>query len=344
MTKRREASSGHYLRTCRDLHPKVTEIRYGRTYELHRIEDEVADIRSSRRLTYEHIERIRNSEVWNADVFGYWPPRAEVESILESTEWDFWNLPEKEPEKEEKAIESLLSVFRQIEPVSVILRFIVPKHYGILSPPVETVLGLGPFRSHPERYRAYLKNLREIRDVGQLDTAADVDMALWALQLGVLENRLPDEEHKCLKGCLKEEFKQDPKLQEIRARNLTGQPFSDISRVELAEALLESGVANNIQLAGQIAGIEFERLVRQLVGNTRNDTLGSLIHDERKLPKLVGGICKDESLARRFIADCKDAISTRNKAVHSNRPLKREEVARLMRVVRKLERMKERKE
>ncbi len=330
MTEREEASPAHYLHRCLDLHPKVTEIRYGRTYDLRRIEGEVGVIRSSRQLTYDDIERIRNSDVWNADVFGYWPARSEVESILKSTEWDFWNLPKKE----EKAIESLFSLFRQIEPVSVILRFIAPEHYGILSPPVETVLGLGPFRSHPDRYRAYLKNLRKIRDAGQFKTAADVDMALWVLQLGVLEGLLsrclPNEEHR----CLKEKFRRDTKLREIRAINLTRQLFSsDVSRAELAEALSGGDEQSDVELAGQIAGIEFERLARQLVGARPNERLMDLVRCN--LPALV-----DPDLHLR----CINAVRIRNRAVHSALDLlRREEVARLIRVVRELGRMEERR-
>ena len=149
-----------YLHRCRDLHAKVTELRYGRAQNLDRIERALAKTRSSRRLTYDDIERIRDGAVWNADAFGYWPPRDAIESILESAEWDFWNLPKRE----DKAISSLLQVFRQIEPVPVILRFIVPEYYGIMSPPVEKVIGLGPFRSYLERRRAYSASLRKIKN------------------------------------------------------------------------------------------------------------------------------------------------------------------------------------
>lgn len=91
--ERRGAISGDYLHGCRDLHARVTRIRYGRMQNLAAIEEAAAGIRSSRRLTYDDIEGIRDGRIWNADAFGYWPPRNEIESILESQEWDFWNLP-----------------------------------------------------------------------------------------------------------------------------------------------------------------------------------------------------------------------------------------------------------
>ena len=279
-----------YLHICRDLHAQVTEIRYGRAQDLTGIENAVAGIRSKRRLTYDDIERIRDGQVWNADVFGHWPSRTEVESILKSTEWDFWNLPKRE----KKAISSLLLVFRQIELVSVILRFVVPRHYGIMSPPVEKVLGLGPFRRHTDEYRAYLKNLRQIRDDRCFDTTADVDMALWVLQLGVLDNTLADHLPKNQYRALQDGFRQDSKLREIRVGNLTRQLFSDMPRAELAEALL----ATNVELAGQIAGIEFERSVRLLTQAGASDKLRDLVND--RLPDRIRDACKDEHESTRM--------------------------------------------
>ena len=215
-----------YLHDCLALHGQLTEIRDGRGQNLFRIEDETDNVQLGCRLTYDDIESIRNSRIWNADAFGYWPSRSEVESILESTEWDFRTLPDKE----EQVIDDLLGTFRQIELVSVILRFVVPKHYGILSPPVEKVLGIGPFRRHSERYLAYLNSLREIRDDKRRFTrrwsAAEVDMALWVLQVGILDDDLlkrdlSDEEYESLRSG----FRNDSKLREIRVGNLTRQLF-----------------------------------------------------------------------------------------------------------------------
>lgn len=257
-----EVGPADYLYYCFALHGQLTEIFYGRRMQnLFEIEDETDGVLLRRPLTYADVEAIRNSRIWNADMFGHWPPRSEVEPVLESKELRFPALPEDEDE----AIKELLAVFHQITLVSVILRFAVPEHYGIMSPPVERLLGIGPFRRRSEKYRAYLKNLREIRDNKKDFTrAADVDMALWVLQVGVLDDdllkrRLPDEGFESLRRG----FKNDSKLREIRVGNLARQFFSDdenaicrLSRVALAEALLPT----DFRLAGQIAGIEFERI------------------------------------------------------------------------------------
>ena len=298
--------SQDYLHQCRELFEPLTTIRYGRTQGLDRIQDEAARVQSSRRLTYDDIAMIRDSDAWNADLFGYWPARDEIESVIESTQWDFWNLPKRET----KAITDLFRVFRQIEPVSVILRFVVPRHYGIMSPPVRKVLGLGSFRRHAGEYRAYLANLRDLRDDRGFDTVADVDMALWVLQVGVLDNLLAGSfGSRC--RSLKREFNRDSKLREIRVGNLTRQLFSDLSRAELAEALL----ATNVELAAQVAGIEFERSVRRVTRAKPDDKLWDLVRDE--LPPLIREFGQGEGRTTTTIMEFKEAVRTRNDAVHS---------------------------
>lgn len=78
-----------YLHTCLALHSELTEILYKRRQDIKKIEKATAQIRSSRRLAYEDLKKILDREVWNADMFGYWPQRQEIEPILESTDWDF---------------------------------------------------------------------------------------------------------------------------------------------------------------------------------------------------------------------------------------------------------------
>lgn len=324
-----------YLHTCLALHSDLTDILYGRRQDLKKIEDRISKVRSSRQLTYEDIENMRDPKIWNTDMFGYWPQREEIESVLEAKDWDFWNLPKKE----EKAIADLHSVFRQIEPVSLILRFIVPDEYGIVSPPVEKVLGINSFGSHSEKHRpnlegiysekylAYLHDLRDIREDRGFDRVADVDMALWVLQMGVLEGRLKNSENY---GALRDGFRQDSKLRQIQVRNLTKRLFdeSNMSRLELAEAL----VATDVKAAGQIAGVEFERSMKRLAGAVPDDALG----------KVVDEFCQDHSdLDTDFVVSCKMAVKTRNKAMHPGlkSALTGQEVERLIGAVREVDRM-----
>ena len=237
-----------YLHECRALHSEVKGARYGKADDLDKIAIRLKKVRQARRLTYSDLEPILDTSVWAPEQFGYWPSREEIESALQNATWDFWNLPRNQ----DIAISKLLAVFRQIELVSVILRFIVPEHFGILSPPVEKIIGLGPFRQRHERYTHYLDDLRAIREQRGFKKVADVEMALWVLQLGVLEGRLQDVLGKRELLRLQQQHRDDQLLRTIRVKNLTGELFNDLTRPELARALVEI----NPLLSAQIAGVE----------------------------------------------------------------------------------------
>lgn len=56
--------------------------------------------------------------------------------MLEERTFNFWQLPKNEV----SLITALLDVFKSIGLVSILLRFVRPDHYGIISHPVERVL------------------------------------------------------------------------------------------------------------------------------------------------------------------------------------------------------------
>ena len=292
-----------YLHDCLRLHGKLTKIQYGQSHNLDEIQKYMERVRSSRRLTFDDVRHIRDAKGWDRHEFGYFPPRGEIESLLASIQWDFWNLPKQE----DSAIADLMGVFHQIELVSTILRFVMPREYGILSPPMENVLGLGPRENHEEKYKEYVGNLRAIRDARNFDTAADADMALWVLQVGVLDGALKNalgedgnEYRALLQG-----YKEDWALREIRVGNLTRQLFDELERWELAEALL----ATDVHLAGQIASIEFECYVARLIKESPND--------RSSLAELVDEMCR-RYRKHEFIVGCKAAVGIRNRFVHQH--------------------------
>ena len=163
------------------------------------------------------------------------------------------------------------------------LRFIDPLQFGIMSSPVQTVLGVRPRRRSTATYTAYLKSLEQIRKDRGFDRVADVEMALWTLQIGVLDRlpTMPSRER------LAKDYEKDIELRRIQARNLTVQLLKETPKLDVADALLSTDVA----LAGQIAGIEFELVVvaaSQREGEKREkelkqhiDSLGSRYDDLR---------------------------------------------------------------
>jgi hypothetical protein len=220
--------------------------------------------------------------------------------------WDFWHLPKHE----DRIIPALLEVFKFIEPVSVLLRFIVPEHYGILSPPVEKALEVVPAATAVGKYLHYLRDLRTLRDSRGFSSAAEVDMALWVLQRGVLSGILPESK------ALAEAHEADTELRGIRCRNLAEGLFSEIARLDLAEALLPL----NVPLAAELAAMEFEREVRRFAHATSDEDLRDVIrrlNDDGGIDGVTHGMWQ---AARRL----------RNAAVHANRVLSTHEVARLI--------------
>lgn len=255
----------HYLKRCHGLHTDLTRLKYGKEQDLRELEKRVEDIKSGRELTEKHIEDLReNARCIHLDLeqFGSWPKPDQLKSDLHEKVIDFPDLPESG----ERVVKQLYSVFKQIEVVSVILRFIQPKHYGILSPPVGQVLGIGPSYTHVGKYFAYVRDLHKIRAKVGLENVAEVDMALWVLSVGVLNEELRDG-IKCEElEKLQKEHGEDLVLRTIRAENLTGQLFRKLKRRELAEALNGCTGRKRRELAGQIAAMEFEKCVRRLLG------------------------------------------------------------------------------
>lgn len=255
---------GDYLHECLALHRAVSEIRFERAQPLDRVEQHVraALDRSAGKLTYEVLQTILNRDVWKPDMFGFWPPIEDLKAEF-GAGWELRRLPKQEA----KVIPKLLTVFRQIEPVSVVLRFARPRDYGIVSAPVEKILGIGPGRRQDDRYRQYVCSLRELRDRRGFKTAAEVDMALWTLQVGVLDSGLL-KRHADYDGqarAIEQGFGADIGLRQLRARNLIKPLFDELSKLQLAEALLPT----DLGIAGQIAGIEFEYWVRRWLDQDR---------------------------------------------------------------------------
>jgi len=301
-----------YLHTCLSLHGDLSEKLFGRRQNLEEVEAKAQQVRSSGRLTYDDIEVIRNEEHWSGGQFWHWPSREEIGEELEKMPWEWGKLHKKE--KEKATIKRLLALFRNIEPVSVVLRFIDPREYGILSPPVEKALELSPTSSPLDKYLDYLQNLRYVRDNRALGTAASVDMALWVLQLGVIEQRLDGWEP------LFEEFRADRRLAAIRVRNLTESLFETMSRSDLAEALLPT----NRELSSEIAALEFERAVRTLTRASNENTLRDLVQQFYR----SGNLSRDERLR------WTNAVKLRNRAVHKSPPLGQGMAEELVQVMR----------
>ena len=279
-----------YLHRCLALHPRVTESRYGKTQRLDLVEHDVGKVLERGGELWEVIRVIYDHEKFDADMFGALAGDA-IERELKERQWyaRWQDLADHE------IVKNLFAVFRQIEPVSMVLRFARPKQFGIYSSPVAELLGVRLRRKPTATYTAYLKSLRKLRDARGFERIADVEMALWVVQVVVVEDRLEGDEPK----ALLEEFARDMPLRQMHARNLTVKLFSETPKLKLAESLLTT----DVPLAGQIAGIEFEQLVGKWVGGQPWENSLNRMIDRSE--------CRDEERD-----DLHRARRIRNKAIH----------------------------
>ena len=219
------------------------------------------------------------------------------------------------PQSKQDAVEILNSRLRHIEVVSVVLRFLCPEEFGILSPPVINLVNLPRTMSHVELYSRYLSLLAKLRDdYGVLEKAAYVDMALWSAA------HLPTKYRSLWKEMLHDAY-----FQEICLSNLLegfGRSWgqTDRERLMLAELLLK----HDYILAALIAARCFEAIVHRMAAKW------SISPTDPKQEKYFGSLVdnivnrKHRELSAMQIP-LKKWLHYRNKAVHVKTPIQREE-------------------
>lgn len=320
-----------YLHECLERHGDVTRALYGKPQALQEVERLAAGIRASGRLTYDDFATITYAGLWRGGAFWQWPTRAEFNERSGDGVIDGLSIL---PRREKAVVDRLLGVFRHIEPVSVVLRFIDPRNFGILSPPVEKLLEMGPAHRPREKYRKYVKVLRILRDERGFATAAEVDMALWVMREVIdaehsrsewLEHAVP-EYKRWIHG-----FWVDQTLRETRVRNLTESLFGTMTMAELAEALVprhrERIKQDQVVLAARVAGIEFEQAVMQLT-ELRSASVGN---DPRAqgLMRVTRTLDVPREIRDRWV----HAVKVRNDAIHG-KALRRTDVDQLLHAMR----------
>ena len=286
----------NYLQDCLRRFPEVTQKVYGVTSDLAAIEASVASLRTRKTLTYDDLKAFE-SPGWGFNSWWVFPPEQYLTPALSDREFRFLRLPRGEA----SLIRSLLKVFRSIELVSIILRFIRPEHYGIISPPVERMLDVRRGSDAAETYENYLKDLGKITKHYGFQRVADADMALWVL-------------HERCFGITKDEraltnFKRDPFIRKIRAQNLMEGFLKEFNYAELANALLDT---KHI-IAAQFGGIAFEQMIRSLAPKGE-------AWDRRDLRGVIEELHNNKDIRTFTYGEWDLGRITRNRAIHLNPP------------------------
>jgi hypothetical protein len=218
----------NYLHDCFGAFKEVTLKVFGTASDLAAIEASVEPLRHRTALTYEDLKNFESSRHWEFKTWWVFPPEHHVSPELKGRRFNFRALPDEE----KSVIASLLEVFKSIELVSIILRFVRPEFYGIISPPVERILDVRRESDAVQTYLNYLNDLRKVAKHYHFDRVADADVALWVLH------------ERCFGGAPNETtrkaYENDRFIRRVRAENLMKRFLEDSTYAQLAHSLLRT--------------------------------------------------------------------------------------------------------
>ncbi|HLK85032.1 MAG TPA: hypothetical protein VKT27_00875 [Candidatus Binataceae bacterium] len=285
----------NYLQGCFEAFKEVTEKVFGTASDLAAIETSVAPLRDGVALNYEDLKKFESPSHWEFKTWWVFPPEQHVTPELRRRKFNFRDLPQEE----RNVVASLLDVFKSIELVSIILRFIRPELYGIISPPVERILDVRRESDAVQTYLNYLDNLRKVAKHYHFRRVADADMALWVLH------------ERCFGGAPNEAtrkaYDEDRFIRSLRAENLMKRFLDDCTYAQLAHSLFRTDPV----LAGQLGGIEFEQMVRRYVPAGTN-------WDDVDFKDVINELYRRGTIDTATQVKWHRARITRNQAIHMN--------------------------
>lgn len=103
--------------------------RSGRPFNFPQIEESLAHLRGRGLCSYNNLLPVTNPDHWWFEGFWIWPPKEYMEKQLSGKRLEF---PSTIADAD-SILRKWLSIFKSIELISIIFRFVFPDHYGILS-------------------------------------------------------------------------------------------------------------------------------------------------------------------------------------------------------------------
>ena len=133
-----------WLEEFHDLFSEAARSSTGRDQDLASVEREVKSHLVGREVTSAVVRTIEESTKWTFDT--WWK--------VSSASFRPVTLPDDctDSGQRRKAICDLYEELRHIELVSIVLRFVEPVHFGMMSPPVTSLLNLPPGESNEDSY------------------------------------------------------------------------------------------------------------------------------------------------------------------------------------------------
>jgi hypothetical protein len=281
------------LRSFLRGYDRVCQSRCGRPDNPADLEQVGRELREGRTLEARDLERIFDPEKTHFGFFWKVPGGA---ARLPK---DILLAEDPRPEWRKGVTGRLFRALGNIDTTSVVLQCVHPLKFGVYSPPVLSFFQLQP--AEPvDHYIAYCDELRAWGDrfgikTGDSVSVRETDKALWVfyeLAYG------PARDQK-LATSLRKQFESDEWIRERRATNFL-HPFLK-SYDALAQARLMSDIDPN--LAGKIAGCEFERLINAALPSERFQEMNARIDRLAKQRGLSGSQKEDLRAVWRYRCD-----------------------------------------
>lgn len=286
------------LNAMLDNFPEIGEITEQKLLRLSEIEIQLEPIRTKgERFSRKHLEIIKDPEehYWKFLVWWKIPDldEAQYEIIGES-------IARLDPSKKTPVIR-LNEIIKNIEIVSCILRFVDPVHYGILSPPVETLLGVKGDTSE-QKYFNYLDNLKELQSEYSFTRLADVDMALWAL--ACILNRSELRQVPKFKDYYEQYRNSVNPIKLLMAKNSLEQIWTEKRNLNIAELFLET----DHKVAGILASRELERMIKETCVNRGIELYKETLapkhkREPREFMALAEDLSKENDFIKSYLSD-----------------------------------------
>jgi len=298
------------LKAYLDYFPEVCKRKFGRVYSFHALEKKFEPLCTGNRwLAAKDVMNIFDPA---ATPFArYWPRpnEAELDAVLKKARLVLGPAPADLRELVRKGLEVLNSVSL----VSLVLRFVHPARFGVLSTPIMNLLQVQ--RPHTlDLYLAYCEELRAWKEHFHLESVAEAGTALWTYH-AIASGEYPESESSAAVA----EFDSDVWIQRRRVAQVVRPFLRKYGPLELARILVEE----EPNLAGKIAGEEYERLLRvaarELCGGMNLNVRGAI-------EILFDRLAEDGYISLEHKAQLGKAWRIRNAAVHAGRPPDPEQV------------------
>jgi len=304
---------------------EVCRKRFGRTYDLVATVKQFSELRRPDRiLTARHVAALFNPEETH---FGhFWKPARDLEQTLDRRPISLAKPDDAGRHWREEVVASVFEFLGSVEAVSVLLRCTQPDDFAVYSPPILNLLQL-PAEPPVDHYLAYCDELRVWGTHFGTGGVANTDQALWVfyeLAYGPACLKMEDPDGKNAQAR-RDQFENDRWVRERQAGNVLRPFFHKWSTLEQAECLADI----DTNLAGKIAGCEFEQRLRRATG----------LEDE-EVPSLIQHFTQasdpDPALRRKVKGRLRRIWKLRNRTVHAKSDLSQEEVKVMIDIIREL--------